>query len=486
MRVALYARYSSENQKESSIDDQFRNCEQRAVREGWTITARYEHRAISGSTVDRTGYQQLLKDAKTRQFDVLLVDSFSRLSRDSMEAEHTRRRFVHWGVRLIGCSDGVDTAVEGHELQSGVQGLMNQRFLKDLAKNIKRGMVGKAEKHYWLGGRIYGYKLVPELHPTKTDPYGQPERIGTRLAINDEQANVVREIFRLYADGLSPLKIADELNRRKVPAPRPTGWRGSTIHGNLVRGIGIINNPLYVGLYRWNRSRREKDPDTAYTTHIMRDKSEWVETAVPHLRIIDDRLWEEVRARRKAVSFGVVALQAIHSRARSTGARPKYLFSGLLTCGVCGGNFVIATHTHYGCLANRTLGPTTCANGLKVDRQLVESRLLRALKDDLYTAEGLAVFSEEVRRLLARSRRTRTPDVAQAKARLAAVELEITHIVNAIKQGIITTSTKDALQFAAQGQHGVAHAARAETTEVRQVFADLKGADLRLFSQVIR
>ena len=137
MKAALYARYSSENQKESSIIDQFRNCEQRATREGWTIVERYKDEAISGSITERPGYQQMLKDAKARQFDILLVDSFSRLSRDSMESEQTRRRFVHWGCRLIGVSDGVDTAIEGHEIQAGVQGIMNQRFLKDLAKKYE-------------------------------------------------------------------------------------------------------------------------------------------------------------------------------------------------------------------------------------------------------------------------------------------------------------------------------------------------------------
>ena len=97
MRVALYARYSSDNQKESSITDQFRNCETRDAREGWTITARYEDKAIGGTTAERPGYQQLLKDAKAKHFDVVLVDDFSRLSRDSVESEQARRRFMHWG-----------------------------------------------------------------------------------------------------------------------------------------------------------------------------------------------------------------------------------------------------------------------------------------------------------------------------------------------------------------------------------------------------
>ncbi|OAI44356.1 hypothetical protein AYO43_09255 [Nitrospira sp. SCGC AG-212-E16] len=446
MRAALYARYSSEHQKESSITDQFRNCEQRAAREGWTITARYEDKAISGTTSDRPGYQQLLKDAKAKQFDILLINDFSRLSRDMDETERARKRLIYWGVRVIGVVDGIDTSQKGHRLHSRFKGMINEEFIDKLREDIKRGMIGQAERTYWQGGRIYGYRLVPELHATKIDPYGRPDRIGTRLEIHPEQAAVVRQIFQMYADGLSPLKIADELNRRRVPAPRATGWRGATLHGCLRRGVGLLRNPIYVGEFRWNRSRLERDPDTGQMASKMRDKSEWIERAVPHLRIIDDTLWARVQARRQEVSHRVVALRALHARARSTGARPKFLLSGLLTCGECGENFVITGTAHYGCSAHRARGRSVCANALRVPRALVESVILEAIQRDLFSDEGLAVFTAEVTRLLAT--RPRTPDVAQAKTRLQAVEQEITHIMTAIRQGIITASTKEALEQA--------------------------------------
>ena len=458
MRVALYARYSSEHQKESSITDQFRNCEARATREGWTVTARYEDRAISGTTTERPGYQRMLAEAKAKQFDILLVDDFSRLSRDSMEAEQTRRRFVHWRVRLIGISDGIDTADKGHKMLSGFKSMMNEQFITDMKDKIARGMQGQALKGFHCGGRIYGYNLVPELHPTKTDPYGQPDRIGTKLAINPEQAKWVQWIFERYAEGMSPIKIVTELNRLKVPAPgaaykrqytRTPTWSAAALHGDLSRGTGLLNNPLYAGRYVWNRSRREKDPDTGHRAHIVKDKSEWIETPALHLRIIDADLWERVHGRRAAVSQGVAALRAsLHCRARSTGAGPKYLFSGLLVCGQCGGKFVICESTKYACSTWRTRGEAVCSNSLKVSRKLVESVLLAAIQKDLFTDEGLAVFKQEMARLLADQRRTRRPDVAKATARLQAVEREIEHIMTAIKAGIFTVSTKVELERA--------------------------------------
>ena len=102
---------------------------------------------------------------------------------------------------------------------SGFKGLMNQQFLKDLAKHVRRGMVGQVLKGYHGGGRTYGYKLVPEYSKTEKDPYGQPARIGSRLTIDREQARIVKRIFQDFADGMSPVKIVEALNREGVPPP---------------------------------------------------------------------------------------------------------------------------------------------------------------------------------------------------------------------------------------------------------------------------
>jgi Slp family outer membrane lipoprotein len=451
MRVALYARYSSEHQKESSMEDQNRNCETRAQREGWVVTARYADRAISGTTSDRPDYQRMLVDAKAKHFDVLLVDDFSRLSRDSVETEQTRRRLVHWGVRLIGVSDGIDTNTKNHEMLSGFKDIMNAQFVSELRDKIARGMTGKALRGYHLDGRTYGYKLVPELDPTRKDPYGNPERVGTKLAIDEDQAKWVRQIFEWYAEGQSPHKIVTELNRRQVPAPgaayrrksgRTPSWSAASLQGDATLGTGLLNNLLYTGRVVWNRKRRDKDPDTGGRAHIARDKKEWIETEAPHLRIIDEALWARVTAARAVVSRGVYDLRKLHSRARSTGRNPKYLFSGLLVCGMCGGKFVVCATATYCCSTWRTRGATVCANALRVPRKLAESALLAAIQKDLFTPEGLEVFKAEIIRLLASQRRTRRPDVVKATARLQDVEREIAHIITAIKARVFLGSTK--------------------------------------------
>lgn len=457
-RVALYGRYSSEGQREASIEDQYRVCEDYCKRQdGWEIVQRYGDKAISGATADRAAYQQMLTDAQSHLFEVVLVHDFSRLSRDSVETEQARRRLVHWGVRLIGVSDGIDTANEGHELMSGFKGIMNQQFLKDLAKHTRKGMIGQVLKGYHGGGRSYGYRLVPEYDPRQKDPYGHPVKIGTRLEKDDEQARWVLWLFERYAEGMSPMKIVEELNRQGVPPPgrfykrkssQPPSWCASALYGNVKYGLGMLNNRLYKGELTWGRSRWIKDPDTKRKQRFLCEEQDWVRHPAEHLRIIDDELWERVKRRQQDIHLASAAIRtALHANAR-TGRGPKYLFSGLLNCGQCGHKFVIIDPTRYGCSGWKYRGLSVCTNTMMAPRKLVEGLLLEAIQHDLFTKEGQAVFTQEAARLLTEHRRTQKPNLLQAKTRLQDVEREIENIMVAIKAGILTPSTKVALERA--------------------------------------
>lgn len=459
MRVVIYARYSSENQRETSIEDQFRNCEQRAATEGWTIHKRYKDMAISGGTAERSAYQEMLKDAEMKCFDILLVDDLSRLSRDFMETEKTRRLFVYWGIRLVGVTDGIDTASKGHKMLSGVKGLMNDIFLDDLRDKTCRGMIGQAMKGYHCGGRAYGYRLIQELDPSKKDPYGQPIRIGTRLEKHPEQAPWVKWIFERYAEGWSPLKIVEELNRRQVTPPgasfrrrttRPPTWCASALHGDANQGTGLLNNLLYKGQYIWNRARWEKHPLTKKTKRTLRDRSEWIITPVPHLRIIDEVLWDRVKSRQEEVRHHNAATRKALRLAptTSTGRGPKYLFSSLLVCAQCGNKFVIVDPTRYGCSGWKYRGLTVCKNTIMAPRKLIESILLEAVQRDLFNEENFKMFKQEVMRLLTERSRTQGHDHKRARHRLEQVERELVNIMDAIKHGILTPTTKAELQKA--------------------------------------
>ena len=112
---------------------------------------------------------------------------------------------------------------------------------------------------------------------------------------------VVRRIFTDYAAGKSPRAIAHELNAEDIAGPRGTGWGPSTLHGNVKRGNGVLNNELYIGRLVWNRQRFLKDPETGKRVSRLNPENEWVIQDVPELRIIDDKLWLTVKERQAAI-----------------------------------------------------------------------------------------------------------------------------------------------------------------------------------------
>jgi hypothetical protein len=110
---------------------------------------------------------------------------------------------------------------------------------------------------------------------------------------------VVRRIFREFSEGRSPRAIAHQLNAEGVPSPRGGEWKVNTIYGNTKRGTGILNNELYAGVRVWNRLQYRKNPETDQRASRGRDVEEIIRVEVPHLRIVEEDLWQAVKARQE-------------------------------------------------------------------------------------------------------------------------------------------------------------------------------------------
>jgi site-specific DNA recombinase len=344
-RVALYARYSTDNQSVASIEDQFRVCREHAGREAWRVIDTYHDAAISGASVIlRPGMQSLLQDAQRGKFDIVLAEALDRVSRDQADVATLFKHLRFAGVQIVTLAEG-----EISELHVGLKGTMNALFLKDLAAKTHRGLRGRVEKGRVGGGLCYGYDVVK-----RTDSEGEPVR-GERR-INDAEAVVVRRIFREFAAGKSPRAIATDLNRDGIPGPFGRTWGDTTIRGHACRGNGVVNNELYAGVLVWNRQRFIKDPNTGKRVSRPNPEAKWIRTEVPELRIVDDDLWQRVKLRQaelakqfEATTTGVRAARAERlNRLR----RPAFLLSGLLTCGCCGGKYGIVVNDRYGCLGH--------------------------------------------------------------------------------------------------------------------------------------
>jgi DNA invertase Pin-like site-specific DNA recombinase len=158
VKVGIYARYSSDNQRDASIADQLRICRAFAERQGWTIAHEYSDHAVSGATLLRPGFQSLTRDALNRRFDVVLAESLDRFSRDQEDTAGLFKRLTFAGVNIVTLAEGNIT-----HLHIGFKGTMNALFLKDLAEKTHRGLRGRIEDGKSAGGLCYGYRVVKTI-----------------------------------------------------------------------------------------------------------------------------------------------------------------------------------------------------------------------------------------------------------------------------------------------------------------------------------
>ncbi len=433
-RVALYARYSSDNQREASIEDQLRICREQAKREKWKIVGTYKDAGISGaSMILRPGIQALLQDAQAGQFDIVLAEALDRISRDQADVATFYKHLKFAGVPIVTLSEG-----EISELHVGLKGTMNALFLKDLAAKTHRGIRGRVEDGKSGGGLCFGYNVVKQL-----DARGDPIR-GNR-EINEAEANVVRRIFREFAAGVGPRTIARTLNEEGVPGPAGKLWSDTTIRGHVKRGTGLVNNELYIGRLIWNRLRYIKDPSTGKRVSRLNPESEWIIKDVPELRIVDDELWHSVRVRQGEIAekFANVteAVRKHHKKNRLNGTRrPRSLLSGLVFCGCCGGPYSLRGADRFACSNHISKG--ACSNSRTIPREDLEARVLSGLKDRMMAPEiveeAMRAYAEETNRL----NRERRSSGDAWKAELVKIEKQIRGIIEAIKAGMFHESMK--------------------------------------------
>lgn len=168
--------------------------------------------------------------------------------------------------------------------------------------------------------------------------------------------------------GISPRVIAKTLNEEGVSGPEGRLWNDTTIHGHAKRGTGLLNNELYIGRLIWNRLRYLKDPSTGKRVSRLNPEAEWIVKDVPELRIVDDELWQAVKARQAVTSAKYanvaegIGIRKHHKKNRLNGThRPKTLLSGLVFCGCCGGPFSIRGSDRFACSTHVTKVPVPTA-----------------------------------------------------------------------------------------------------------------------------
>ncbi|MCZ8158656.1 MAG: recombinase family protein [Rhizobiaceae bacterium] len=379
-KVLFYARYSTDRQNEVSIETQTELGKKFVADRDWKLVATYSDSAISGTSfTSRPGIQQLLAHVKREQIDVVLCVNVDRLSRD---VEHTSKilkdlNFQDCAIWTVEAGRAV-TDMELH-----MRSTMSHEVVEQGRTRTREGMKTAVRKGKASTCLAYGYKLSQQR-----DELG--DRIRGLRDIDPEKAEIVRRIFVLYADGMSPRDIAQLLNKEGVPGPRGAKWRDTAIRGHVSRGTGILNNESYNGRTVWNRRKYRKSPQTEKRTARANDASEWIFTPAPRMRIVSDELWQRVKERQRQVGEKFDYGQ---SNRLNTTHRPDYLLSGMLQCAECGGPYAISGKDRYSCTNRKKrlpiddLGGECCGNSKTITRHELEERVLNCLPVAFYSLE---------------------------------------------------------------------------------------------------
>jgi DNA invertase Pin-like site-specific DNA recombinase len=432
--TASYARFSTDKQRLTSIEDQQRAHVAWCDRMGVEQPRFYADEAMSAALplASRPGAAAMLADAVAGRFQVLLLEALDRLSRDLPEQERIVRRLEFMGIRIVGLSDGYDSHMGMRKINRIARGMVNEMYIDDLRQKTHRGLTGQIERGFIASGKVYGYRI-------------EREERGSRYAVDEAQAAVVRRIFTDVAAGASVQSIAHALNAERAPAPRGGTWAASALYGSPAKGSGILNNELYTGTLIWNRSQWIKNPDSGRRQRRDRPRSEWQVVARPELRVVDDALWQAVRGRFKAPA----AKGGIQGRGR----RPTSLFGGQLVCAKCGGSMVVTDGRVYSCAARKDRGPSVCV-GTAVRRDLVDRRVLGALRESLLSPASLAAYEREITAILRADARPQ-----DNSRRIAELGKEIDRMVDAIAAIGHSDALRARLQCAEEERHTLLRAA---------------------------
>lgn len=380
MKIAIYARYSTDRQNESSIADQNRICGEYADDNGMTVVETFTDEGISGAALgNRPGALKLMETTLAGQIDVVIVADLSRLSRSMGDLPKMIDRLVVRGIRVIGVQDGYDSNRRGHKLQAGLSGIVGEAFRDMIRERTYSALESRAKEQRPTGGKSYGYTTAP-INPDDPDN-------KKRDVIVPKQAEIVREIFELYGSGATQKAIAKELNERGVPSPG-SSWKREKrrCRGWMASGVRVIvNNVRYSGLIRWNMSEWIRDPDTGKRLRRKRPRSEWMEYQNESLRIVSDELFEQAKRRSQII--------ANPDKRLKHGGKAKYLLSGLLKCNDCGANYILTSKMSYQC--SGSVGGS-CANKVRVRRDEAETKILDPVRQELLSPERVELMAQEI------------------------------------------------------------------------------------------
>lgn len=425
--AVIYARYSNDrHQKDRSIEDQVAEGNVTAQRFAHKVLRSYEDRGISGEgMLGRPGLLAMLKAAKRGEFNAVIVEATSRLSRDEEHTQKIFKRLKFYNVVILTRSGPVS------KIQASVDGIVNSQFIENLRTSVKRAANNLVRDGLIPGKVAYGYRGVVETLPNGLTRF----KPGVR-EIDPEKATVVLRIFQEYVGGKSPREIAAGLTRDGIPSPTGGVWNPSKIVSGGTRAGCLFSNELYIGRLVWNKTMWLKDPDTEIREARLGNPDDIIVQEVPHLRIVPQDLWEAVHAHRQELGrakFGPTGKR----RSSNIASSEKYILVGMLRCATCGGNMMIGNSNMDGtprvvCSSGqRRMG---CEHTKSYSLQGLQDHVLQQMKARLTDPAAVLEYTRAYHARWAERQKEIKADRAGTQQALDRVEAQITRVVDVITE----------------------------------------------------
>lgn len=412
MKAAIYARYSSDNQREESIDAQVRAIKDFCTNKNIHIVKTYFDEARTATTDDRPNFLQMIKDSELGLFDVVIVHKLDRFARNRYDSAFYKRLLKKNNVRVISVLEHLDDSPESIILESVLEG-MAEYFSANLSREVMKGMKETAYQCKHTGGKPpLGYDVAPD----KT------------YIINPREAEAVKIIFGMYADGAGYGQILDKLNEEGYRTKTGRKFGKNSLHD-------ILRNEKYKGVYIFNRTARKEFGKRNH--HKSKPAEEIIRIKDGMPRIIDDITWKKVRDRMEKNKRG------------ANKARQTYLLSGLVYCGKCGSIMTgIRTkggrnkkyYSYYECNLRKR---TKECDAKSINKEYIENIVIDELEKQVFTPEAINKLVVRISEYAKSQANEINRDIKLFTNQLAGVQTEINNIVNAIAAGMFHPSMKE-------------------------------------------
>ena len=280
-KAAAYARVSGQKQSETSLDTQLEEIQRFAKSGGLHVVETYVDKITASGEKDRPQFNTMIERAFAGHFEIILVYKQDRFHRDNVQEQLLLRQLESRGIYVVSTTEKLDTTTPAGRLQRWIMSGINRFYLENLQQEIYDKTTKVIKKGYWLGGTPpYGYK---------TKEIRDPEASRNRkiLVLNEEEAPIIRLIYKWRVDGLYHAKIAERLNEQGIPSRSGKAWSSATVYD-------MIRNKVYAGYYVHRKGTKQN-------RHAERSDTIEVEGAVE--AIVDLETWEKAQPKGTKIGY---------------------------------------------------------------------------------------------------------------------------------------------------------------------------------------